>query len=169
MTKIAPTSWHYKVYVFNSQLCAKWHNDDSEFHEYPLHTRNIGLCPYMRMIFIWGPLVVLTYILVAMFIALTVWTLPSFATNGVSGTLWLLGSIAAMISGVLLMGSCIDYCEKRKDIIRQKNNDIKNSMTADEYDAFINPVKEATFWSLCKDYLKSMKTKVCPVLEFRND
>jgi hypothetical protein len=164
--KLNPNSWHYKVYVFNSQLNARW-NDHSDFVDFPHHGNNIGLCPYMRMIFVWGPLTMLAYVATIAVIVGTVWVFPSGATGGITGTLWLLGTLSAIIGGLLGIAYVSDWRQEKTLAKHKERLELKDSMTYNEWQEHNKPPE--TFWTLCRDYLKSMKTKICPVLEINND
>ena len=156
---INPESWHYKIYRFNSQLVAAW-NCNENYHEYPhQYGKMIGLCPYTRMIFLWGPLVALTNIIPLAALAATFWMLPSF-TNGLTGVLWLFGSIALIFAILIGMAYLKDKSNERKET--------KKESQLPEFGAIVAE-PPVTFWSLLKDYVRAVKTKVCPILELPND
>jgi len=157
--KINPESWHYKIYRYNSQLVAAWLCED-DYHEYPhQYGKMIGLCPYMRMICLWGPLVALSNIIPLAALAATFWMLPSFA-NGIAGVLWLFGSIALIFATFIGMAYLKDKSNERKEAKKQ-------SQLRDYDEYFAEP--PVTFWTLFKDYVRAVKTKVCPILELPND
>ena len=149
-------SWHWKVYCFNSQLCAAWRGNE-DFNEYPYHGRLLGLCPYMRMIFLWGPLVALTYLLPIGAIATAFYFLPTSA-GGTGGVLWLVGvilSFAAFVAAIVwALGKQKEIRERRPAPYLRKERDEPTTVT---------------FRSMLFDWLKSMKSKVCPVLVLPDD
>jgi uncharacterized membrane-anchored protein len=159
--KLNKFSWHYKVYAFNSQMVAAW-TMESDFHEYPWDGRTIGLCPYMRMIMLWGPLVFLCNLspLIAGVAAYIV--LPA-VTIGVSSLLSVTATIVGFTIACYILNSGVKYLSARRDDInrekrKQRRIDAENDVTPPE-----------TFWSLLVSYIKSLKTKVCPVLELDDE
>jgi hypothetical protein len=159
--KLNKSSWHYKVYAFNSQMVAAW-TMEGDFHEYPYHGKIIGLCPYMRMIMLWGPLVFLCNLspliaAVAAFIVLPV------VTIGALSHLTVVATIVGCIILVFLVLSGANYLIDRHEHYyrlkkKQQRIDAENNVTPPE-----------TFWSLLVSYIKSLKTKVCPVLELDDE
>ena len=159
--KLNKSSWHYKMYAFNSQMFAAW-TMEPDFHSYPYDGKIIGLCPYMRMIILWGPLVFLCNLApwiaaVAAFIVLPV------VTIGVSSQLTVVATIVGVViaaslffAGVQYVGDRYIFAKKLKR--KQRRIDAENSVTPPE-----------TFWSLLVSYIMSLKTKVCPVLEIDDE
>lgn len=154
--KISTTSWHYKLYVFNTQLVEAW-KGNSYFHTCP-SDGNVGLCPYMRMIMIWGPLVLLTYTIP---IGMTIAALVLFPMKaaGVIGILYLIGWIVGLIAVMFLMAWLSSRKEQRE---LDKAERTKGVSMPD-----VEP--KTTFWSVLKEYIIAAKTKVCPVLEVSDD
>ena len=154
--EINPNSWHYKLYKFNCQWIACWWGEP-HYHKYPTHRRLLGLCPYMRTIFIWGPLIMLTNIIPGLSLYAAFIVMPS----GGFGVGWFIGSVVLTVvalAGVLAM---INWLVRLSSM--QENRVSQLPEQAPGYKA------PETFWTLVKSYLKSVKTKVCPVLRLPND
>lgn len=151
-------SWHWKVYCFNSQLVAAWKGKD-DYHEYPYHNKMIGLCPYMRMILIWGPLVMLTNIIPLAAIIATFYWFPAGA-NGIVGVYWLLGSIIGVVTFFVTLAKYQDWQTARRE---EKQESQLSCQRVDMEN------QAETFWTLVMSYIKAIKSKVCPVLEIEND
>lgn len=156
--KISDKSWHYKIYVFNSQLVAAW-KDDKFYLNKPGNGKNIGLCPYMRMIFVWGPLAMLSYTVPIYAMYLALFKFPVSAA-GAMGIVWLFGWIAGIIGFMFAMAWFTEYNNNRKA------NKASKSSIVNPYDGI---EEESTFWTIIREYVVALKTKVCPILEVNND
>lgn len=156
--KLNPNSWHYKIYAFNSQLVAAWmHKDD--YHYYPkIGSFGIGLCPYMRMILIWGPLVALTNVVPFAAIYAAFIMFPGFAAGG-AGIFWLIFTLASIVGFFVLLAKIKDWASERQE--RREESQLRRQDP--DYQ------EPEGFWRLVGGYLKSMKTKICPVLEIQDD
>lgn len=159
--KISPDSWHYKLYVFMCQWNAAWRGKN-DYWEYPRQGNMIGLCPYMRMILIWGPLAILSNLIPIAAIVGTFFLFPA-SLNGVVGIAWLLGTIFALAAGILGIGYVSHLIGKLEEGRRREKLD--REFFEDEPS---KPTK--TFRGLVWDYVVAVKTKMCPVLEVeKND
>jgi hypothetical protein len=160
--KLNKSSWHYKLYAFNSQMVAKlW--DEGDFHEYPHHGNIIGLCPYMRMILIWGPLAFLCNLIPLAGITWFFIVLPAF-TVGLWSLLMFVSYVCAISGLTIALYFCIRY------LIKRYSPDNQATRKADKLERIAQKVGQPdTFRSLLVGYIKSVKTKVCPVLELDNE
>lgn len=110
--KISPTSWHYRLYCYMSQAHAAWtHKDD--YHEYPKNTAFLGLCPYMRMILIWGPIAILSNLIPIFAILATLFIFPA-STGGLAGVLWLFGAIGTLVGAIIGLGYLVEWNRERR-------------------------------------------------------
>lgn len=158
--KINTDSWHYKLYIFMAQWNAAWlHNDN--YIDYPLNRKKIGLCEYMRMILIWGPLSILSNLIPLGLVFLVLFSFPFYA-NGTIGVLWLFGFVGFIIATSVVLGRIADWKSDRKEALRK-------SQIYDEYDDYDDCEDDREpdqgFATLMKEYLKSIKSKICPILE----
>ena len=158
--KISPDSWHYKLYVFMSQWNAAWRGK-SDYWEYPLNGNMIGLCPYMRMILIWGPLAILSNLIPIGAIVATFFLFPA-SVNGAVGVAWLIGSILLIAGGILAIGYITHLIGRIEE--GRRRNEIEND---DWFEEGYEP--KQTFRGLVWSYLVALKTKMCPVLELKKD
>lgn len=155
--KISADSWHYRLYVFMSQWNAAWLGK-SEPWEYPRGGTMIGLCPYMRMILIWGPLAILSNLVPIGAIIGTFFLFPA-AVNGALGVAWLFGffvTLGALIFGMGYVGHLIGRLEEGRR---------RNQLTRKEEEDYYETEPRQTFRGLVWSYLVAVKTKMCPVLE----
>jgi hypothetical protein len=159
--KLRKSSWHYKLYAFNSQLCAAWWDED-DFYRYPIHGTIIGLCPYMRMIMIWGPLVFAFNLLPVIVMVGALLVLPAVTIG-----LWSLLTFSFVVVGVI--GAVIGLSMGMAYLKNVRSEFVVKKTTQNEYDAMHGISHPETFWSLLTSYVKSMKTKICPVLELDNE
>lgn len=156
--KISADSWHHRLYVFMSQWNAAWRGKDDHW-EYPRGGYMIGLCPYMRMILIWGPLAILSNLIPIGAVIGTFFLFPA-AINGGLGVAWLLGffiTLGAVIFSIGYIRHLIGTLEEDRQsqqISRQQEEELE---------------QRTTFWSLIWGFLVAIKTKMCPVLELKND
>ena len=155
--KISENSWHYRLYVFMSQWNAAWRNCD-DYLEYPKtygrRSNNIGLCPYMRMILIWGPLSILSNLIPILAVLGALIAMPT-GMNGLAGFLWLIFWAVTAAAFTLGIAKLADWRQARAERMEK----LQTYRQDPDY------VKQDTFWSLLGEYLMSIKTKVCPVLE----
>jgi hypothetical protein len=154
-------SWYHKVFVFNSQIVATM-REYQDPHLHPHHGKMYGLCPYMRMIFVWGPIVFLMNLFPLLCLIGTAIVLPITIIGGVSTAYTALVILAVI--GIIL--ACIWLLEYTSEILKKRRYQQKQVVKQREKDGVVPP---DTFWSLTKAYLKSAKTKVCPVLEFDDE
>lgn len=164
--KINPESWHYKLYVFNTQLIGRW-GDDEEFYLRPhSRRRKIGLCPYVRTIMLWGPLVMASYVLpIGAFLGVVV-----FLPGGLAGTAGILGLISVFVAMAALavgIGYLTKWINTVHKIYVPKKSELATNYDDDGYPIEIE--RPATFWTILKDYIIAAKTKVCPVLTLPED
>lgn len=155
--RISKNSWHYKLYVFMSQWNAAWRAED-DYHLFPKDNERIGLCPYMRMILIWGPLAILSNIFPLGTFAAVVFLFPMSA-NGLWGVFWLFFWIATVIVALFGIGFLKDFSDKRAE--RKKSQLDSNEEPKSE--------PETGFFKILIEYVKAFKTKICPVLEVKQD
>jgi len=111
--KISPTSWHYRLYVFMCQWNAAWRDKD-DYWEYPKNTTMLGLCHYMRMILIWGPLAILSNLVPIATLLGAFFIFPAGA-NGIVAILWLFGAIAALAASIFGISLLKDYLDARDE------------------------------------------------------
>lgn len=148
--KINPQSWHYKLYAFNAQLVAAWFHKDN-YHYEATDDKNVGLCPYMRMILLWGPIVMLTYTVPLGALGASFVWLPVIATSGMA-YLWM-GAMAAVVAATIWSAARpINYEKERVKSAERK----RRREYAEE-----NPGFMRILWN----YVLTAKTKVCPILE----
>jgi hypothetical protein len=153
--RISPKSWHYRLYVFMSQWNAAWRDKD-DYLSYPKHGEMIGLCPYMRMILIWGPLAILSNLIPLGFVIMALLLFPMSAA-GPSGIGWLLFWLVMTIGLVIGGGFIKDWLDRRAD---EKEN---SQIPGWDYE----PKKKPDgFFKLLNEWIHS---KFCPVLEVQND
>jgi len=158
--KISPGSWHYKLYVFMSQWNAAWLGKDA-YWKYPHNSNKVGLCPYIRMIILWGPLAILSnFIPIGVFIA-SFFLYPA-SVNGYVGIVWLVTTLLVITAVVLIIGyvrHLIDLHEENR-----RHSELEYGVYYEKQDK-----SQETFRSLLWEYLETIKTKMCPVLEVKQD
>lgn len=159
MKPLDVTSWHYKLYVYMSQSLAGWSGKE-DFHTYPKHYgKNIGLCPYMRMILLWGPISLLSNLFPLAAIGIAFLVLPA-GINGPAGVIWIFVVIAVTLASVFIIAKISDWLAER-----QERHDMKGQIEKQHSD-YEAPI---TFWSLFKEWLAARKTKLCIILELPDD
>jgi hypothetical protein len=163
--KLNKSSWHYKVYAFNSQMVAKL-GDEHDFYEYPHHGRIIGLCPYMRMIMIWGPLVFLCN-LVPLIAAVGAFIVLPVTTIGAVSQLIVVATIVGFIVAACLIIGGANYLAGRLGDMQELRTEQQEKTRLESAANGVTPPE--TFWSLLVSYITSLKTKVCPVLELDDE
>jgi hypothetical protein len=155
--KISENSWHYRLFVFMSQWNAAWRNRD-DYLDHPKTSRrekfNIGLCPYMRMILIWGPLSILSNLIPLLAVLGALVAMPT-GMNGLAGVLWLLFWAVSAVAIGFAIAKLADWRQARAE----------NQEKLQVYRQSPDYVKKDTFLSLLGEFLMSIKTKICPVLE----
>ena len=151
--KISPDSWHYRLYSFMSQWNAAWREKD-DFLDYPKHGTMIGLCPYMRMILIWGPLAILSN-LIPIAAVIGAFLLFPASVNGGAAVGWLFFTVIAFVGIILALGWLKNYLDERHE-----ENEVSQLHKQDP-----DYVEPDSFWKLLKGYAKAVKSRVCPVLE----
>ena len=150
--QISEDSWHFKLFVFMSQWNAAWHEKD-DYLDYPkIPESGIGLCPYMRMILIWGPLAILSNFVPLAFLVGALFLFPASA-NGAAGVGWTLFTIAAMIGS----GFAIGWLKDRKEI----RDEAKERSQLDPYG---EEEKPDGFFKLLWTWVHD---SICPVLEVK--
>ena len=159
--KLNLESWHYKLYAFDCQMVAAlW--DESNPHEYPQHGRIIGLCPYMRMILIWGPLTLLLQLSPWAAAIGAVCVLPMYVIGSTSWITLVL-SIIAIIGLAIGAWMLMRYITDAVDTHRTNKQE-----SLPQIDPFAEP-KPDTFWTMTVAYLRSAKTRICPILEIDDE
>lgn len=158
--KISPDSWHYKLYVFMCQWNAAWLGRDDHW-EYPRKGTMIGLCPYMRMILIWGPLAILSNLIPIGAVIATFFIFPA-AANGIVGIAWIFGFFILLGFTILIIGyiSHLQEYVKEKRRTSQILKNEKETHDSEPHQSFLGLV-----WS----YIIAVKTRMCPVLELSED
>ena len=152
--KISPTSWHYRLYCYMSQAYASW-THENDYWEYPKNTAFLGLCPYMRMILIWGPIAILSN-LVPIYAVIAALVLFPAGASGWVGIAWLFGS-AALIAGLIVLGAYL--FDKGAERRAAKKESQLNNMDEEE--------KPAGFIKLMYTWIHD---SICPKLELpQND
>jgi len=154
MLNINKSSWHYKVYTFNSQWWAAWTNQ-SDYHTYKMNNDKIGLCEYMRMILLWGPLAILSNIVPIMAVWLAFFMFP-MSISGIGGVIWLFVAIGAFGASGVCLEKFLSYRENKKS---QAATDMTHN----------NAIPDSGFRVIAKEFVISIKTKVCPILEVNDD
>ena len=157
--KISQDCWHYKLYVFMSQWSAAWRADDNYLHAGE-HTSMIGLCPYMRMILIWGPLAILSNIIPLGGVIGVLFLFPASA-NGFMGIFWLFFWLACIVAAFFGIGWLKDFLSAREE--KKERSQLPPHPDDEEVE------KPTGFWTIVKEYIIAAKTKVCPVLEIEED
>lgn len=150
--KIDTNSWHYKLYVFNCQLVSAWTGYE-QFYMEPDHQRRIGLCPYARMLLIWGPLIMSSYLAMVLVVIGCLIVFP-ILINGVIGISWFFGTMFT-IAGVIYLTS--RFLEKRDHLRKETPRVVKENDDS------------PSFWQIVKEYIKACKLKICPIMEIKQD
>jgi len=152
--KIREDSWHFRLYVFMSQWNAAWRYKD-DYLAYPkIGSSGIGLCPYMRMILIWGPLAIVSNV-VPIFAVVAAFLIFPGSMNGAAGVGWLLFSISVIIGLGFIISWIKDWSDERAE--RREGSQLK--CQDPDY------VEPDSFWKLLKAFAQTTKSKICPVLE----
>lgn len=155
--QISRDSWHFRLYVFMSQWNAAWQGK-SDYLDHPKMGRsaNIGLCPYMRMILIWGPLSILSNLVPIAAVIVAIVLFPA-GMNGLAGVGWLVFWAVTLVGSGLALGKLADWREARYEQNR------KSQLLRQDPD-YVEP---DSFWKLVKEFAVATKTKICPVLEVK--
>ena len=157
MNKIDKNSWHYKWYVIASQLNAKWQGKD-HYLDYPLN-KQTGLCPYMRMILMWGPLAILSNLVPIGAVVAVFLYLPASAM-GWMGIVWLLFYIFTVFACIGSIGLLVNWRARYKEKNKKSNLEKQHP----DYEA------PETGRTLLVKYATTFHTKICPMLEMpKND
>ena len=154
MIDISKTSWHYKLYRFFSQLCAAWRGNE-DFYKYPKNQNMIGLCQYMRMILIWGPLVMLTYLIPIGAVTSFFFWLP-FSLNGSAGVMSFYAVVASLIFVIVVATIAIWLIKRSTDAVIEYRETKKNKSKVETKTKKPN---------LLFEYAKAIKSKMCPILK----
>lgn len=154
--KINTSSWHYKIYAFNSKWVARW-MCAWNWYEKPGPSAMIGLCPYMRMILLWGPIVMLTNIVPLGAVVYAILLFP-VDVNGAGGVGWIVGIAALGLVGVFLSRQAGKWISKKA----QESVEKQSRKKSEEKDG-------TGFFTIMAEYVKTFKSKVCPIMEVDND
>jgi hypothetical protein len=144
-------------------FCGLWdiwfHNGEDKTVSRVLYlNRKIGLCEYMRMLLIWGPIMTGFYIAIASWIGYVFLVMPimsggiGFISIGFS-ILFLLAMVAIIV-GVFFTIFVLDFTKNK---ILDKLEDITEA----------NDEKDDEEKSIIIEYYKETKDKVCPIMEIK--
>jgi hypothetical protein len=151
-------SWHWKLYIFDLQMINAWTGEDFYYDEEG--PKNIGLCPYMRTLFLWGPLIMMTNLIPW---AAVIWSVIYFPTSamGIIGPIMVVLGLALIFATIWCLG-LLAKRNKQKRIAREEE-----TARQGRYDRFDPKKDDDTFWKLIKDWIKTRKSKICPIMEVR--
>lgn len=158
---IRSTDWHYRLYLFNHRLCQKFRGNTWWYEHEP---SRINLCPYMRTILIWGPL--LWFIHACLYVALGyAFIYLPLSVVGMSDMGWLVGALGRVaVTGLLfavvaygLIRVLSYFGEKRKKAKQERLELIESGV--------LPPPKSSSFWKMVKEYWESFHSKTCFALK----
>jgi hypothetical protein len=137
-----------------SQWNAAWHHK-SNYYEYPKHGEMIGLCPYMRMIIIWGPLAILSNLIPLGAVIGALFMFP-MAANGAAGVGWLFFWVVLTVGLIVAWAFFKDW----RDAKAEEKEKSQISSWDDEEE------KPQGFIKLMYEWIHN---KFCPILEVHHD
>ena len=129
-------AWHFSVYKFFKTQMNRW---DDYYPEDPNTIENIGLCPYMRTLLLWGPLQMSFYALCygAVYIALI--SIPLY------------GGFINLFFSLLIVGFCMAIFALMAFIASVDIKELVSSKSAKN--------------NVAIQYAVSLKTKICPIMK----
>ncbi len=154
---ISSKSWHYKLFLFNYQLLERFKGRSYWYESEP---NRINLCPYMRTILIWGPMLYLFYGLLWFLMGLTFLYIP-FLMIGVSDTGWLGSVILSLVITAGIIGGLIAGLTYTSMFVGKKIKEIK-----EEYE-IRNADKPNGFFKILAAYWKSFHDKTCFTMDVK--
>lgn len=156
---ISATSWHFRLYTFNKRLLERFRGNRYWLDE-ESPTR-INLCPYMRTILIWGPMVYLfhAFMYLSLFVAFIWVPMQMISTTDIGWlsmvVVFFLGiglAMAALIYGFILLGS---HTSKK---FKERREQREAAGIVEEEIGFIRALKA---------YWKGFHDKTCFALEVK--
>jgi len=154
---ISQNSWHFQLYKFTKMIVERFKGNS--YWDSVSTSKAINLCPYMRTILIWGPLVITFYALMYAFGIYVLLYLPITMTNGAAilntgAFILFCAIIGGTMLGIFLLSThlTIGFTEKRRE--RREQMEAQG-------------IKPSGFFVILKEYLKSLKSKTCVQLEVR--
>ena len=154
---ISQNSWHFQLYKFTKIVVERFRGNP--YWDSVSTSRAINLCPYMRTILIWGPIVLGLYALMYAFAFYVLLYLPITMTNGaaLAGTgIFILfcavcgGAMLGMF--MLITKLTVGITDKRREHLERLE---------------AQGIKPSGFFVIFKEYLKSLKSKTCVQLEIQ--
>lgn len=159
--KISSNTWHYKVFDW---WFAQMHNGWTyeRFNDSMYNQRPYNLCPYVRAVILWAPLVFLFtlprlwYTIGGVIAAFNAFLYHKFGMHGlrIEGQVILFFvSLATFIASLFGIAFLLKYLIN----------------TYREYKNLKPPVAEASFFVILGKYLKSKHDRICPPVTFSKE
>lgn len=153
-----PDVWHAKLYFWALRV---WHGfvDRAEYQT-SRYSKRTNLCYYIRVIVLWVPLVVLSYVAVLGGITYALFILPVklFGLREFWTVVGVIALVVGIIVGIVFLASLfvrgvrravrfpLDYLEQRQEQKREAG--------------------KPSFASLIKEWIVAKKQKICPLINF---
>lgn len=157
--RIDSSSWHYRLFRFNFIMC----QDFIRGLEDP--PTKLGLCTYIRYLTIWPFFTILARMMSLGFLVLAI-MLPYILTGevGMSYSYPIIVGVAAFIISIFLIATGIGKIPKLVRRLVNKSQDFKSEGYVSK-----SSVPSASFRNVTREWIKSFKSKTCPVIEVSND
>lgn len=155
---ISSNSWHFRLYAFNKKLLERFRGNTYWYEDVP---KRVNLCPYMRTILIWEPMLYLFYSL-TYFILLGTFLLMPLTMVGTTDGTWLVSVIffflmigaagAGFIYGMTRVGSFVSAKRKEAREAREAAGIVE---------------QPNGFFKVLKAYWRSFHDKTCFALDVK--
>lgn len=157
--------WHVAWYheclrIIDRFLCleAPWNNNNVRRYQ-----NRTNLCHYVRCTCLWGPLILLLHLFMLGLALLGTVILP-IAALGIGGYVWLLAAIAFLV-GIFWLFAITTDSWVDKYIGYPTLRTFRKVCEAIE----LRNQEGVSFWSLIGTYIVSLKQKVCPLIEIKEN
>ena len=151
---ISQNSWHFQLYKFTKTVVERFKGNPYWDN---VSVSKVNLCPYMRTILIWGPLVVSFYSFLYAFGLYVLVYLPITMTNGAAIMNTGLFIFVCALIAVALIGSIAFITNMTVGLVD------KQRAKREEMEEL--GIKPSGFFAILMEYLKSLKSKTCVQLE----
>ena len=154
--------WHFRLYLWSRQLLLQFRGRRELFDELRVRHFGVNLCPYMRTLVVWMPIVVMLHLAVFGWIAYVYVVMPLRLFGAMAVGIILAKTIAAMIAGVVF-GSILIGLVKLYSLFMDWRADYRAAHPAAEA---AHPQRFG-FFKLLGAYLRAAHDKVCPHIEVK--
>lgn len=158
--------WHFRLYLWSRQILRQFRGSLDYFDDQRERRFGVNLCPYIRTLMLWMPLVVALHLIVFGLVAYVYVIMPFQLFGAMAIGIVLAKVLAAVITGVVFFGIIVGLV-KLFGVFMDWRADYRIAHPVPEVPVGAQRPQRFGFFKLLGAYLRAAHDKICPHIEVK--